>query len=77
MLQDMTTPAAPEGVFPAQLSLAMAYVPYQCWEDPMPASDALQAGTVFPSLVKPFKMGKGGGDNGRDAVAVFGFDGKG
>ncbi len=77
MLQDMTVPATPQGVFPAQMSLAMAYVPYQTWEEPYGAGEALQAGTVFPSLVKPFCMGKGGTENGRDAVAVFGFDGKG
>ena len=77
MLQDMTVPASPQGVFPSQMSLAMAYVPYQSWEEPMRAGDALRAGTVFPSLVKPFCMGKGGADDGRDAAAVFGFDGKG
>lgn len=77
MLQDQTIPAAPQGTFPAKLTLAMAYVPYQCWEDTMPADEALQAGTVFPSLVKPFMMGKGGADDGRNAVAVFGSNGKG
>ena len=77
MLQDMTVPAEPRGVFPAQMSLAMAYVPYQCWEETFSAADALQAGTVFPSLVKPFGRGTGGDGNGRDTVAVFGHDGKG
>ena len=77
MLQDQTIPAAPQGVFPAKLTLAMAYVPYQSWEETLPATEALCAGTVFPSLVKPFMMGKGGADDDGDAVRVFGFDGKG
>ena len=77
MLPDQTVPAAPQGTFPAKLSLAMAYVPYQYWEEPMSAKDALEAGTVFPSLVKPFLMGKGGAADGRDAAEVFGFNGKG
>ncbi len=77
MLPDQTVPAAPQGTFPAKLSLAMAYVPYQCWEEPMSAQDSLEAGTVFPSLVKPFLMGKGGAADGRDAAEVFGQNGKG
>ena len=77
MLQNQTIPVAPKGVFPSKLSLAMAYVPYQSWEEIMPAKEALCAGTVFPSLVKPFMMGKGGAEDGRDAVTVFGFNGKG
>ena len=77
MLPDQTIPAKPEGVFPARLTLAMAYVPYQCWEEPMSAQDSLEAGTVFPSLVKPFLMGKGGAADGRDAAEVFGQNGKG
>lgn len=77
MLQDQTTPAEPQGTFPAQLSLAMAYVPYQCWEEPMNESEALCAGTVFPSLVKPFVMGKGGAGDDAEAREVFSFNGKG
>ena len=65
------------GAMPANPSLAMAYVPYQCWEEPLSAADALEAGTVFPSLVKPFMMGKGGAEDGREALEVFGFNGKG
>ena len=41
------------------------------------AADALEARTVFPSLVKPFMMGKGGAADGREALEVFGFNGKG
>jgi len=75
VLPGQTIPAAPEGVFPPQMTLAMAYVPYQSWEEPYPADDALCAGTVFPSLNMPFLMGKGGSRD--DAVQVFGQDGKG
>ncbi len=74
MLDNMTVPASPQGVFPAKLSLAMAYVPYQTWEEPMAPSDALRAGTVFPSLCMPFMNERGGTD---DARAVFGYNGKG
>lgn len=76
MLQDQTVPMAPQGVFPAQLTLAMAYVPYQSWEQNLPPEQALDAGTVFPSLVKPFCMGKGG-EPDEAAAAVFGQNGKG
>lgn len=74
MLENMTAPAAPQGVFPSRLSLAMAYVPYQSWEEPMTPADALCAGTAFPSLVKPFMMERGGSP---DARAVLGYNGKG
>lgn len=76
MLQDQTVPMAPQGVFPAGLSLSMAYVPYQSWEDTLPPAQALREGTVFPSLVKPFLMAKGG-ERDEDAAAVFGQSGKG
>lgn len=36
------------------LSLAMAFVPYQMWETPYSNDVALQRGTIFPSLDKPF-----------------------
>lgn len=77
MLQDQTIPVSPQGTFPATLSLAMAYVPYQCWETPMHEAQALDAGTVFPSLVKPFLMGKGGAQDGADSREVISFNGKG
>lgn len=77
MLLDQTAPAAPQGVFPPTLSLAMAYVPYQMWEKPMSPAEALCAGTVFPSLVKPFLMEKGGGADAGEANAVFRDYGKG
>ncbi len=43
----------------ADAPLAMAYVPYQQWEATYDPCRGLQAGTVFPSLHKPF-CGKGG-----------------
>ncbi len=36
------------------LSLAMAFVPYQIWENPYTTDVALQRGTIFPSLDKPW-----------------------
>lgn len=39
---------------PALLSLAMGFVPYQSWETPYETDVALQRGTIFPSLDKPF-----------------------
>ncbi len=77
MLQDQTLPVVPEGTFPPKMTLAMAYVPFQCWEEPLGAREALRAGTVFPSLKKPFLMGKGGRTQDEDAVEVFGSNGKG
>ncbi len=46
-------------VFPALILLASSYTPFQAWEQPMDECAALEAGTVFPSLVKPFVMGYG------------------
>lgn len=52
------TPADPcakdDGVFSADVPLAMAYVKDQKWETPMCAADALSHGTAFRRLVKPF-----------------------
>lgn len=76
MTQDQTVPMEPQGIFPAQMTLAMAYVPYQAWEQPLPPDEALCAGTVFSSLVKPFMMEKGGAQY-EEAAAVFGRDAKG
>ena len=44
----------PVGAFPADTPLAMAYVPYQVWETPYEEDVALQRGTIFRSLDKPF-----------------------
>ena len=40
--------------------IAMAYVPWQKWNEIYSAEDALEHGTVFPELYLPFK-GKGAG----------------
>lgn len=44
----------PEGKFPESTSIAMAYVPYQKWEQTYDVNIALCRGTIFPSLDKPF-----------------------
>ena len=42
-------------VMPKNLSLAMAYVPFQKWSDDLfDLEAALQKGTIFPELYKPF-----------------------
>lgn len=43
-----------DSIDPALLSLAMGYVPFQAWETPYEVDVALQRGTIFPSLDKPF-----------------------
>lgn len=45
----------PKGEFPKETPLAMAYVPYQSWEETYPENKALEQGTIFPSLDLPFK----------------------
>lgn len=34
--------------------LAMAYIPWQYWETPLEPCKGLEAGTIFPELIKPF-----------------------
>lgn len=41
------------------MPLAMAYVPWQCFQKVYEPDKALQYGTIFPELNKPF-YGKGG-----------------
>ena len=41
-------------VFPENISLAMAYVPYQEWRDLYDETMALRQGTLFAELDKPF-----------------------
>ena len=55
----------PEGKFPKETPLAMAYVPFQQWEKPYDMDMALSRGTIFPSLDKPF-IGKGAVCHGDD-----------
>lgn len=42
------------------LALAMAYVPWQQWNQTYELKKALQAGTIFPELNKPFWGRRGG-----------------
>ncbi|HIS80343.1 MAG TPA: spore coat associated protein CotJA [Candidatus Scatomonas merdavium] len=42
------------------LPLAMGYVPFQKWGETFELCKALQMGTIFPVLCRPF-CGKGGG----------------
>jgi hypothetical protein len=37
-----------------QFPLAMAYVPWQCWNQVYDLEQGLQAGTIFPELDLPF-----------------------
>ena len=54
----------PRGRFPQDSPLAMAYVPYQEWEDTYAENVALAKGTIFPSLDMPFL--------GKEGVAQYG-----
>ncbi len=44
----------PKTILPNKLSLAMAYVPFQCWEEPYAENIAITRGTIFPGLDFPF-----------------------
>ncbi len=49
---------AQPGELPRELSLAMAYVPFQQWCDNIYTADkALCQGTLFPALDLPFTQG--------------------
>lgn len=39
------------------MPLAMAYVPWQEWEEPISLDEALRCGTIFKGLYKPFLGG--------------------
>ena len=45
--------------FPADIPLAMAYVKWQEWQNMYEPCEALERGTLFQELDKPF-LGKGG-----------------
>ena len=47
----------PRDIFHDNVSLAMAYVPWQIWNTTYDLDKALQVGTLFPCLDKPF-MGR-------------------
>jgi len=40
-----------------QFPVGMAYVPWQCWQELYPLDTAMNMGTIFPDLFKPFIMG--------------------
>lgn len=42
---------------PNELTIAIATVPCQNWGEPYDVAEALQVGTIFPELDKPFIMG--------------------
>lgn len=44
----------PDGRFPEDKPLAMAYVPYQMWGSTYRENIALEKGTIFPDLDYPF-----------------------
>lgn len=44
-------------VMPKNMSLAMAYVPFQQWSSTSSPEKALDSGTLFPDLVFPFEKG--------------------
>lgn len=41
-----------------QYPVAMAYVPWQRWQQVYPVDKAISRGTIFPDLDKPFLMGR-------------------
>lgn len=43
------------------MALAMAYVPWQRWQETYPLEKGLQRGTIFPELDLPFEGKKKGG----------------
>ena len=45
--------------FPSDMPVAMAYVPWQKWQDLYDPYKGLERGTIFKELDKPF-LGKGG-----------------
>ena len=61
MDQEPIMPEMPvESSFPAHVSLAMAYVPYQRFENLYDEDKALERGTLFKDLDLPFYGGKRG-----------------
>ena len=43
------------------MALAMAYVPWQRWQETYPLEEGLHRGTIFPELDLPFEGKKKGG----------------
>ena len=57
-LEAMAGQNVSQGSFPAKVSLAMAYVPYQYFENLYDEMTGLERGTIFKSLDLPFVGGK-------------------
>ena len=55
--RDICPPMPPREMCLSDVPLAMAYVPFQIWNKTYDLDKALQAGTLFPCLDKPF-MGR-------------------
>lgn len=54
MMPDDYAKEPDESLFPPKVSLAMAYVPYQNYENVYDDEKALEKGTLFASLDLPF-----------------------
>lgn len=42
---------------PPEKELARAYIPYQCYQERFAPMTALNKGTIFPELYKPYEKG--------------------
>jgi hypothetical protein len=52
--ENVSTTKLPTTRLPKETPIGSAYVPYQTWEEPMSAEDALNHGTIFTELNLPF-----------------------
>lgn len=52
-----TAQSSGSGAIPANFFIAASYVPAQVWENLLDEEAAFSAGTIFPSLNKPFLGG--------------------
>lgn len=52
--EEPTMPETHESSFPAHVSLAMMYIPYQNFENTYEPEKALSQGTLFADLYMPF-----------------------
>ena len=51
---DAPRPCSTMSAFPAETPVGMAYVPFQQWKNVYESSVALDRGTIFEDLDKPF-----------------------
>lgn len=52
--EDAKSCPMPKTVFPKDTPLAMAYIPFQHWDEVYEAEVGFSRGTIFPALDKPF-----------------------